>query len=205
MSRNCCTNLQRINKNQLPLQILSLNYGSADMIKDLLLPRKYTTTHNDVPPKLFVAVGHEYDKCLLSSPEVIQESTQVVGQWVKKDDKYEIHLEALVSDAAHPNAKARNTEFCNFMSIVLETIGFAEVNLLRRHPELARTRIYIHFKSNDPTYDRVEYWHRLGYWLPKRHEIKKPEIKKPEVKRHEIKKRRSSSSSSDSCAECRRR
>lgn len=192
MSSQCneCTDQQRINKHQLSLPILSFTFGSADMINELVLPRKYTTTHNDVPPKLFVAVGHDYDACLLSNPDVVENSTEVVGKWVKKDDRYEIHLNVLVSDEFHPNAKARNAEFCKFMSVVLETIGFVETLLVRDHPELGRTRIFIHFKSDDPDYDRVESWGRLAYWVyqPKVLENKKPEQKKPEHKKLEQKK-----------------
>jgi hypothetical protein len=137
------------------------------MINKLSLPRKYTTTHNDFPPKLFLAIGHEYDKCLLSSEEVINQQTQVIGGWIKKHGKYEIHLDCIVSDASHPDAKARNEEFCRYMAGVLETIGFGEAHLLMSNPSLARTKIFVHFKSIDPAYDRVEYWHRLGHWAPK--------------------------------------
>jgi hypothetical protein len=159
-----CSEEQRTNKHLLQLQYLSLTYGSTNMINELSLPRKYTTTHQDFPIKLFLSVGHEYDSCLIANDP---DKERVTGEWLKKDNKYEIHLEALVSDAQHPNAEERNKEFCNYMSIVLETIGFAETHLLLSHPKLAATRIYIHFKSNDPAYDRVEYWHRLGYWAQK--------------------------------------
>jgi hypothetical protein len=181
MSKDCiqCSAKQRTNQHQVSklLPILSVTYGSANMIFDLSLPRRYTTTHNDVPPALFAAVGHNYDQCLLNSEEVRKEQTQVTGEWVKKDGKYEIHFSAMVSDANHPDAKARNEEFCRYMSGVMETIGFLEAELLRKHPELSSVRIFIHFKSTDPAYDRVEYWHRLGYWAPKCLQEKKEEPK----------------------------
>lgn len=166
MSVKCqfCSKEQRVNRHQLQLPLLSLTYGSANMINELSLPRKYTTTHRDVPIKLFLAIAHELDQSLIAADPDIQ---RVTGEWIKKSGKYEIHLKALVSDATHPNAEERNREFCNFMSIVLETIGFGETHLLLTNPALANTRIYIHFESNNPVYNRVEYWGRLGYWSKK--------------------------------------
>lgn len=175
MNKTCnnCTSAQKKNKHQLQLSYLSVTYQNADMIKSPLFPRKYTTTHNDYPPKLFVSIGHDYDTCLLNSEEVIKQKTQVTGKWVKNDflkqnHLYEIHFKVIVSDSEHTDATARNEEFCKYMSTVLETVGYAESALLKSHPKLADTKIYIHFTSIDSSYNRVEYWNRLGYWAYKK-------------------------------------
>lgn len=166
--RQCvqCTDKQRVNNHRLDLASLSLTYGNVDMFSEVSLPRRYTSTHTDVPPFIFTAMGHNYDKCLLNDPDVKKGQDQVVGEWIKEGNKYEIRFTVLVSTPENPNAKARNEEFCNYLSIVLESIGLLEFHLLAAHPELAATRIYVNFKSIDPAYDRVEYWHRLGHWVP---------------------------------------
>lgn len=142
------------------------------MITSPCFPRKYTTTHNDVPPLLFAAIGHNYNKRLLSSKEVVNEQTQIVGKWVRKNHKYEIHFDVFVSTNKNPLAQIRNAIFCSELGIVLESIAFAETALLKLHPSFTETKIYVHFKSIDLKYDRIEYWNTLGYWASKKNNCK---------------------------------
>lgn len=162
-----CTKEDRKNQNRLDPLLLNIIYEDSEQITSLCLPRKYTTTHNDVPPTLFAGIGHEYNKRLLSTEEVIKNQTEIIGKWVKKDCKYEIHLKAIVSTKENPQAEIRNMIICRELGTVLESIAFAETALLKLHPELKSTKIFVHFKSIDPKYNRTEYWHRLGYWQKK--------------------------------------
>jgi hypothetical protein len=166
MSQECvqCSKDDKKNQHRLDPLLLNIIYESSDMITSLCLPRKYTTTHNDVPPTLFTGIGHQYNKRLLSTEEVIKNQTQITGKWVKKDCKYEIHLKAYVSTKENPQTEIRNLIICKELGVVLESIAFSETSLLKLHPELKSTKIYVHFKSIDLKYDRTEYWHRLGYW-----------------------------------------
>jgi hypothetical protein len=170
MSRKCekCTKDDKTNKRHLDTNILNIIYESSDMITSLCLPRKYTTTHNDVPPLLFAAIGHDYNKRLLSSEEVINAQTQIVGKWIRREGEYEIHFAAIVSTEKNPQAQIRNTIICRELGVVLESIAFAETSLLKLHPKLGNTKIYVHFRSIDPTYNRTEYWNTLGYWASKK-------------------------------------
>ena len=111
-----------------------------------------------------MGIGKNYNKILLSSEEVVKVQSQVVGKWIKKNGKYRIMLTVLVSTPENPQAFFRNKVFCEEMTPVLEGITFAETALLKLQPKLGRTKIFIHFKSIDPKYDRVEYWKRLNYW-----------------------------------------
>lgn len=166
MTQPChkCTKDDKINKHRLDPNILNIVYESSQMITSLSLPRKYTTTHNDSPPLLYAAIGHHYNKRLLSSEEVIKLETQIIGKWFRRNNKYEIHFEAIVSTEKNPQAEIRNTIICNELGVVLESIAFAETALLTLYPELAKTKIYVHFRSINSQYKRVEYWNTLGYW-----------------------------------------
>lgn len=154
----------RSNQHRLNPLLLPITYESADIITNFSLPRKYTSTHNDVTREIYMSIGQKYNKLLLDSEEAVKFETQVVGKWVKKDNKYEIHLEVLVSTEKNPQAQIRNKIFCAELGPVLEGIALAETALLQSHPKYGNARIFVHFKSIDKKYDRVEYWHRLKYW-----------------------------------------
>jgi hypothetical protein len=166
MSKSCviCTELNRTNQNRLNPLLLPIIYESADIITSLSLPRKYTSSHNDTTQQIFISIGHNYNQSLLNNDESLNTQSQVIGEWLEINGKLAIQLEVLVSTEKNPNAAIRNTIFCNELGVVLEGIAFAETGLLKLHPHLASTKIFIKFHSIDPNYDRTEYWHRLGYW-----------------------------------------
>lgn len=169
MSKQCvnCNFVDKTNQHRLDPSLLNIIYESSKMITSLSLPRKYTTTHNDVPPSLYIGIGHNYNNRLLSTEEVIKNQTEVLGKWKQKDNgKYEIHLIAFVSTDKNPQAEIRNNIICRELGVVLETIAFAETALLESCPNLASTKIFVHFKSIDPKYNRTEYWDRLCHWKP---------------------------------------
>lgn len=168
MSRECvqCNEKDRINRHELMASMVNIIYESADIILSLNLPRKYTSTHNDESATIYIGVGHNYIKRLLETSEVIETESEVTGKWVEMNGKYEIHLKLSVSTEKNPNAAIRNNIFCKELGAVLESIALAETTLLKLHPQLASTKIFIHFESTDPRYERVEYWHRLGHWAP---------------------------------------
>jgi hypothetical protein len=165
MDKPCCSKENKKNKNRLNPLLLPIFYESKEIITNFSLPRKYTSTHDDETKQIFMGIGKNYNQILLSSDEVVKVESQVVGKWIKKNGKYQIHLTVLVSTEQNPQPFFRNKVFCEEMSPVLEGIAFAETALLNLHPKLGRTKIFIHFKSIDPKYDRVEYWKRLNYWV----------------------------------------
>jgi len=160
-----CSKDNRKNTHRLNPLLLPITYESANIIKKLKLPRKYTSTHNDETAEVFLSIGHEYNTLLLSSEEVKNVESQVVGKWIKKHNKYQIHLEVLVSTLKNPSPFFRNKVFCEEMAPVLEGIALAETCILTLNPHLLKTKIYIKFKSIDKSYDRIEYWGKLSRWV----------------------------------------
>lgn len=163
---NCttCSKTNKKNTHRLNPLLFPIIYGSSDIITTLQLPRKYTSIHNDNTGEIFLSIDHTYNSKMLQSDEATKVQSQVVGKWVKKNNKYEIHLRVIVSSQQNPQAFIRNKIFCEELGTVLEGIALAESSLLKSHPKLDRTKIFVHFKSIDSTYQRVEYWNRLGYW-----------------------------------------
>jgi len=160
-----CSKKNRQNSHRLNPLLFPITYESAEVINSLDLPRKYTSTHNDDTREIYLSIGHTYNDRLLSSEEAVKVESQIVGKWISKGKKYEIHLEALVSTDKNPQSEIRNRIICSETSPVLEGIALAETCLLTLYPSLARTKIFIHFKSKDPKYNRIEYWGKLSRWM----------------------------------------
>lgn len=59
----------------------------------------------------------------------------------------------------------------------------AETTLLKLHPELGSTKIFVHFKFIDPNYNRTEYWNRLAYWQIKSHYKNNKLLRRPNHRR----------------------
>jgi len=82
MSKHCvkCNPEDKINKHRLVPSMLDIVYESSRTITSLSLPRRYTTTHSDVPPTLFIGISHNYNKRLLSTDEVVKNQTEIIGK-----------------------------------------------------------------------------------------------------------------------------
>lgn len=168
MKRDCeqCKSSNRRNNKYLDALSVPITYDSSRTIVKFSLPRKYTTTHDDTKKETYISVGKTYNQNLLNTDEVKKVQSQVIGKWIKnKNSKYEIHFKVLVSTPENPLAFIRNKIFCEEMWRVLKGVALSESSILKNYPDLAQTKIFIHFKSIDPKYNRVEYWKRLGYWL----------------------------------------
>lgn len=160
-----CSRVDKSNQHRLDPLLLPITYESSELIDKLELPRKYTSSHNDDTKEIYISIGHNYNKRLLSSEEEITTQSAVIGKWVEVDrKKYEIHIRVLVSTPQNPQSEIRNTIFCRELGTVLEGIAFAETALLNNNPYLRKTPIIVNFKSIDGKYNRVENWHTIGYW-----------------------------------------
>jgi len=166
MAHKCitCTNENLKNNHRLNPLLCPITYDSSNIITNFSLPRKYTNTHNDKTEEIYISVGKNYNETLLNSPEAVNVESQIIGKWVKKHKHYQIVLKAIISTVKNPQAQIRNTIICNELSVVLEGIALAETALLKLHPELGSTKIYVNFESIDKAYNRVEYWGKLKYW-----------------------------------------
>jgi len=166
MASKCveCSENDRQNNGKMVPFLTPITYENSDVIMNFCLPRKYTSSHNDEKKEVYISVGNNYNKFLLESEETVKTESQVIGKWIKRGDKYRINLKVLVSTEKNPLALIRNKIFCQELGIVLQGIALAETSLLKTHPHLLKTKIFIHFKSIDPKYDRIEYWGRLSRW-----------------------------------------
>ena len=159
-----CSKQNKINNHALNPLLTPITYETVKIVDNLSLPRKYTSTHNDDTAQIFISVGSEYNKILLNTAEVRNVQSQILGKWNRKHHKYSIHFKAYISTEQNPQAELRNLIICKELGIVMQSVALAETALLNKYPKLNKTKIYVHFSSIDPKYDRIEYWNTLGYW-----------------------------------------
>eukprot|EP00198_Chlamydomonas_reinhardtii_P001571 XP_001690907.1 predicted protein [Chlamydomonas reinhardtii] len=113
--------------------------------------RKYTLTHNDITGNLRLTIGADYNQQQISGFYTRLLRDEVIAEWVAVGASgYALHVYCHVSGEERWLAPPllRNYIFRREMPLVLDTIVYADRQLLQRQPELARAQVYIHFQSS---------------------------------------------------------
>jgi hypothetical protein len=119
-------------------------------------------THSDSTGDLFLTIGSEYDYEQISSLYTRFMKDQVLGEWLKKEDHYELHLYMHVSGGfCFGWASLRNRIFCYHLPLVLEGFRYGDKRINEKVPELENSQILVHFKSKNKKYDRVENYGKI--------------------------------------------
>ncbi|NVM18632.1 MAG: hypothetical protein HWN80_13025 [Candidatus Lokiarchaeota archaeon] len=123
----------------------------------LKLPRKYTLTHSDSTGDLFLTIGSEYDFEQISSLYTRFMRDEVLAEWQKNNDRFELHLYMHVSGGfCFGWASLRDRIFCDHLPLVLEAIRYGDKKIIEEMPELENSQIMVHFQSKNKKYDRIE-------------------------------------------------
>ena len=101
-----------------------------------VIGRKYTLTHSDTTGDLFVTIGLNYarDKFCKFRDEVIL---------------------LIDGDSIFGSEKIRNRIFMAEMPLALQAIRYGDREFFKINEELDDAVVLIHFKSNNPHYDKV--------------------------------------------------
>ncbi|GIL70344.1 hypothetical protein Vretimale_3466 [Volvox reticuliferus] len=129
------------------------------------LSRKYTLTHNDITGNLRLTIGPEYNDKQISGFYTRLLRDEVVAEWVNIGSSgFALHVYCHVSGQERWLAPPllRNYIFRREMPLVLDTLVYADRQLLRAQPALAQAQVYVHFQSTVRELDTVEYWGVLG-------------------------------------------
>eukprot|EP00963_Diacronema_lutheri_P006178 scaffold524_cov357-Pavlova_lutheri.AAC.19 len=128
------------------------------------LPRCYTLTHNDLTGQLFLTVGSEYNKAQISPPYVKFLRDEVVATWKGQ----ELHVYCFISGEGHwwlAPASLREYIFRREMPLVMDTLRYADKNLVTEHPEYNTFPVFVHFcgshgerGASGIAHNRTEFW-----------------------------------------------
>lgn len=141
---------------------LHVSFQAGTSVQGLSLPRRYTLTHSDLTGELFLTVGPDYVREQISSFYTRLMRDEVLAEWQQDRTGLSLHVYCHVSGGlAIGSAGWRNDILVTHMRSVIEAFCFAERDLVATHPEIARARVWVHFRSNKPRYDRVEDWGSL--------------------------------------------
>lgn len=147
---------------------LSYTFKTAADCSGSLFPRFYTLTHNDITGQLFLTVGSEYNKEQLSPLYVKFLRDEVIATWKGR----ELHVFCFVSGDGHwwlAPANLREYIFRREMPLVLDTLRYADKELIEKFPEANHFPVYVHFcgahEGNgvlSKAHNRTEFWGAYG-------------------------------------------
>lgn len=135
-----------------------------------LTQRRYTLTHNDLTGSLTLSVGSEYNKDQLSGWYTRILRDEVLAEWtvawcdVRQSHMPALHVYCHVSGEemwpAPPGL--RSFIFQREMTLVLDTIAYADRDMLAMNPDMAHAGVYVHLASNLECLDQVVAWGSIG-------------------------------------------
>lgn len=129
---------------------------------DSFIPRKYTLTHSDFTGDLFLSINCDYDLDEINDFYTKMMRDEVLAEWLKEDEKFELHIYLHVSGGfIFGWAGLRNKIFRYHLPDVLRTIRYGDSKLFEFFPELDQSPIIVHFQSNRKKYDKIERYGQL--------------------------------------------
>eukprot|EP00197_Chlamydomonas_leiostraca_P002192 CAMPEP_0202858016 /NCGR_PEP_ID=MMETSP1391-20130828/720_1 /ASSEMBLY_ACC=CAM_ASM_000867 /TAXON_ID=1034604 /ORGANISM="Chlamydomonas leiostraca, Strain SAG 11-49" /LENGTH=407 /DNA_ID=CAMNT_0049536881 /DNA_START=150 /DNA_END=1374 /DNA_ORIENTATION=- len=143
---------------------LSVTYDAdASMGCPSLLTRRYTLTHNDITGDLKLTVGSDYNLEQISGFYTRLLRDEVIAEWMFGPQP-SLHIYCHVSGEERWLAPPmlRNYIFRREMPLVLETLMYADRQLLSQQPQLRQAQVFVHFQSSEEELDTVELWGTLG-------------------------------------------
>ncbi len=143
--------------NTLDPDILHVKYLDGIEVNDFSLPRRYTLTHSDSTGHMFLGIGRNYCKEQISGLYTRFMRDEVLAEWKKYGDDYQLHVLCHVSGGLiFGSRRMRLAIFKQHMPLVLEALRCGDRGIYERCPELNRSRILVHFCSRDPATDRIQ-------------------------------------------------
>lgn len=118
-----------------------------------ICPRVYTLTHSDITAELFLTMGSwiAYDK-------VTRMRDEVVGEWRMENNCYYFNVYVYVGNFGQKETLLRDAIFRRELPLALEAVFYGDRQFLLAQPLLVQAPIWIHFDSEDPAFNKLEYW-----------------------------------------------
>ena len=128
--------------------------------------RCYTLTHSDFSGDLFLSIGLEFDKKVISGFYTRLMRDEVLAEWLKDEENYLLHVYCHVSGGlVVGTAGWRDSIFRRELPLVLRCICNGDKSLFDLHPSLMDATILVHFRSSNKKFDKIESWSSPKYYL----------------------------------------
>lgn len=136
---------------------VAFDSGSEQLEPESLLQRRYTLTHNDVTRNLTLTVGDSFndDQTSIWYTRLLRD--EVLAEW--REDGLHVFVQVSTAEAwwIRWAAPLRSVVFRQKLPLVLDTLRYAERELLATYPELYDSPVYVNFSSAEGGGDK-EYW-----------------------------------------------
>lgn len=121
--------------------------------------RRYTLTHSDFSGDLFLSIGLEFDKQAISGLYTRLNRDEILAEWLKQEESFSLHVYCHVSGGiVLGTAGWRYSIFKRELPLVLRCICNGDIELFDKDPNLKNSIIFVHFKSKNKKYNKVERW-----------------------------------------------
>jgi len=138
---------------------LHVTYLTGTTPEGLILPRRYTLTHSDKTGELYLSIGSQYNAKQISKLYTRLMRDEVLAELSDDRDNLEFRVYCHVSGGfVFGTARWRYTIFHSELPLVLEAIRYGDRTIFEQNPQLDDTPVFIHFKSNDKRFHKVESW-----------------------------------------------
>ena len=121
--------------------------------------RCYTLTHSDFSGDLFLSIGLEFDKQAISGFYTRLMRDEILAEWLKQEESFSLHVYCHVSGGIILGTVGwRHSIFKRELPLVLRCICNGDIELFEKDPNLKNSIIFVHFKSKNKKYNKVERW-----------------------------------------------
>ena len=141
------------------LEKLNVKFMQGVHSRGPITGRRYTLTHSDFSGDLFLSVGLEFDGKAISGLYTRLMRDEVLAEWLKQDEKFSLNVYCHVSGGIIlGTAGWRYSIFNRELPLVLRCICNGDRDLFDEYPILKNSIIFVHFKSKNKKYHKVEKW-----------------------------------------------
>jgi hypothetical protein len=145
--------MTQLNPNQLRVVFIG---GASET--GPLSPRVYTLTHSDLTGKLFLTIGKEINLPQLAGIYTRLMRDEVIAE-LALSEPTTLHVFCHVSGGlVFGTAKMRYGIFRHHLPMALQALCYGDRILFKEHPDLAKTRVLVHFTARQEKYNRDEMW-----------------------------------------------
>ena len=143
----------------LGLEKLQIKFlGGADS-RGPIYGRCYTFTHSDFSGDLFLSVGLDFDMEAISGFYTRLMRDEVLAEWLRQEENFSLHVYCHVSGGIIlGTAGWRYSIFKRELPLVLRCICNGDKKLFDQYPNLKNSNIFVHFKTKNKKYNKVERW-----------------------------------------------
>ena len=146
--------MSRLNPDKLHVRF----HGNASP-EGPLFPRRYTLTHSDVTGDLFLGIGMDYDRRAISGWYTRLMRDEVLAEWLEGDQGTALHVYCHVSGGVAFGSAAWRNEILHYhLPQVLQAFRYGDQVLVGATPGMDQAQVFVHFRSRQARYHRVEAW-----------------------------------------------